>query len=390
MLLGIDPCVDTWYTNGDTLTAMVVLFIVGPLAAAKDISFLGYTSGFAMGCMVFCTVLIVLQSSGIPCPLEPDMPEGYWQFMFQSAEQECADTWGNITKESYLDEKYDNEILAKYRSNANFELQNSSCSLAKPIAEFYHEVPEQTCKNEYISLTLASAYAIPTMVFAFQCHASVLPIYSELKQPSKQKMQYVSTISIGLVFIMYLLASLFGYLTFKNVTGPELFVMYSGYMPDDKLILVGRLMVLICVIFSAPLLHFPCRKAFIVQVWGVEKMPQGNDFKWSIWLGTMFGILSMVVLLVIYVPNIKEVFGLAGATVATMLVIIMPAGFYYLIGPEEKTSMKKKINLVVIGFGVVFAIFSTGLIIYGWFVQKDHHAPCEKIQNSLHLVLQDA
>ena len=37
----------------------------------------------------------------------------------------------------------------------------------------------------------------------------------------------------------------------------------------------------------------------------------------------------MVVLLVIYVPNIKEVFGLAGATVATMLVIIMPAGFYY-------------------------------------------------------------
>ena len=40
----------------------------------------------------------------------------------------------------------------------------------------------------------------------------------------------------------------------------------------------------------------------------------------------------MVVLLVIYVPNIKEVFGLAGATVATMLVIIMPAGFYYKVG----------------------------------------------------------
>ena len=112
------------------------------------------------------------------------------------------------------------------------------------------------------------------MVFAFQCHASVLPIYAELKQPSKKKMQYISTISIGLVFIMYLLASLFGYLTFKvsvlfyrrkltflkNATGPELFVMYSGYMPEDNLILFGRVMVLICVIFSAPLLHYPCRK----------------------------------------------------------------------------------------------------------------------------------
>merc|ERR1719379_1885126 len=91
MLLGIDPCVDTWYTNGDTLTAMVVLFIVGPLAAAKDISFLGYTSGFAMMCMIFCTVLIVLQSSGITCPLEPGMPDAYWQSMLQNT-SECA-TW---------------------------------------------------------------------------------------------------------------------------------------------------------------------------------------------------------------------------------------------------------------------------------------------------------
>ncbi len=45
MFLKIAPCDDTWYTDGDTLTALVVLLIVGPLAAAKDISFLGYTSG---------------------------------------------------------------------------------------------------------------------------------------------------------------------------------------------------------------------------------------------------------------------------------------------------------------------------------------------------------
>ena len=73
--------------------------------------------------------------------------------------------------------------------NQTWVASNTSCSVPPTIKEFYEEVPEQTCENEYISLTLASAYAIPTMVFAFQCHASVLPIYSELKQPSKQKMQ---------------------------------------------------------------------------------------------------------------------------------------------------------------------------------------------------------
>lgn len=383
MFLKIAPCDDTWYTDGDTLTALVVLLIVGPLAAAKDISFLGYTSGFAMGCMVFCTVLIVLQSSGIPCPLEPDMPKGYWQFMLQSAETECADTWGNLTKESYLDDKFDSDILAKYRSNVDFDLKNSSCSLAKPIAEFYHEVPEQSCESEWISLTLKSAYAIPTMVFAFQCHASVLPIYAELKQPSKKKMQYISTISIGLVFIMYLLASLFGYLTFKNATGPELFVMYSGYMPEDNLILFGRLMVLICVIFSAPLLHYPCRKALIVGIWGAERMPGGNDFKWGTWLGIMTGILTSVVLMVIYVPGIKVVFGLAGATVATMLVIIMPAGFYYKLGPEPKDSLTKRINVVVVIAGIIFAVFSVGLLVYDMFSPKHEQPACEIMLESL-------
>merc|ERR1711953_1264413 len=41
----------------------------GKLVAVCYINFLGYTSGFAMCCMIFCTVLIVLQSAGIPCPL---------------------------------------------------------------------------------------------------------------------------------------------------------------------------------------------------------------------------------------------------------------------------------------------------------------------------------
>jgi amino acid permease len=112
-------------------------------------------------------------------------------------------------------------------------------------------------------------------------------------------------------------------------------------------------------------------------------MPQGNNFSWLIWLGTMTGILSLVVILVVYVPSIKEVFGLAGATVATMLVIIMPAGFYYLLGPESKSSMKKKVNLVIVGFGIVFAILSTGLIIYSWFIPKKEEHGCQIMMNAL-------
>ena len=77
---------------------------------------------------------------------------------------------------------------------------NSSCQVPPTIKEFYEEVPEQSCTNQYVDISLASAYAVPTMVFAFQCHASVLPIYSELKQPSKQKMQVTQKKLWGVMF----------------------------------------------------------------------------------------------------------------------------------------------------------------------------------------------
>ena len=106
MFMGIDPCDESLITNGDFLVFLTVVLIVMPLSAAKDISFLGYSSGFAMCCMIFCTVLIVLQSAGIPCPLEPQMPDSYWQFMLGDTEACPAWNDADMTKETYLKQKY--------------------------------------------------------------------------------------------------------------------------------------------------------------------------------------------------------------------------------------------------------------------------------------------
>ncbi|OPJ81347.1 hypothetical protein AV530_009815 [Patagioenas fasciata monilis] len=52
------------------------------------------------------------------------------------------------------------------------------------------------------------------MAFSFLCHTSVLPIYCELRSPSKRRMQYVTVTGIGLSCLIYFMSALFGYLTF--------------------------------------------------------------------------------------------------------------------------------------------------------------------------------
>ena len=53
------------------------------------------------------------------------------------------------------------------------------------------------------------------------------------------------------------------------------------------------------------------------------------------------------------------------------------------IGPEPKTSLKKRINLSVVVFGIGFAIFSITLIVYGWFEHEQDHIGCSIMMSSL-------
>ncbi|XP_016122857.1 sodium-coupled neutral amino acid transporter 3a [Sinocyclocheilus grahami] len=73
---------------------------------------------------------------------------------------------------------------------------------------------DPACTPRLFNLNSQTAYAVPILAFAFVCHPEVLPIYTELRNPTKTKMQHISNISIGVMYIMYLLAALFGYLTF--------------------------------------------------------------------------------------------------------------------------------------------------------------------------------
>uniref|UniRef100_A0A9J8CKP4 Solute carrier family 38 member 3b n=1 Tax=Cyprinus carpio carpio TaxID=630221 RepID=A0A9J8CKP4_CYPCA len=208
-----------------------------------------------------------------------------------------------------------------------------------------------------------TAYTIPILAFAFVCHPEVLPIYTELRNPTQRKMQHISNISILIMYTMYFLAALFGYLTFYTNVEAELLHTYSRIDPYDTLILCVRLAVLTAVTLTVPIVLFPVRRA--IQ----EMMFPNKTFNWIRHVAIAVILLTFINILVIFAPNILGIFGIIGATSAPCLIFIFPAVFYIRIVPKDKEPMRSTPKIFAAcfaGLGMLFMIMSLSFIIIDW------------------------
>uniref|UniRef100_A0A8C7Y089 Solute carrier family 38 member 5a n=1 Tax=Oryzias sinensis TaxID=183150 RepID=A0A8C7Y089_9TELE len=191
----------------------------------------------------------------------------------------------------------------------------------------------------------------------------VLPIYTELRNATKKRMQTVANISILAMFVMYLLTALFGYLTFYSGVESELLHTYVRVDPLDVLILCVRLAVLVAVILTVPVVLFPIRRA-VLQILFYDK-----PFHWARHIGIAFALVFLVNVLVIFVPSMKDIFGLIGATSAPSLIFILPGIFYIRIVPEEQEPLKSRPKIQAACFtilGFIFMVMSLSFIIIDW------------------------
>uniref|UniRef100_A0A8C2GXH5 Solute carrier family 38 member 3a n=1 Tax=Cyprinus carpio TaxID=7962 RepID=A0A8C2GXH5_CYPCA len=228
--------------------------------------------------------------------------------------------------------------------NGNYLVVIVSCSVILPLALMkqlgYLGYTSGFSLSCMVFFLIATAYTVPILAFAFVCHPEVLPIYTELRNPTKTKMQHVSNISIGVMYIMYLLAALFGYLTFVGEVEAELLHTYSRIDPYDTLILCVRVAVLTAVTLTVPIVLFPVRRA-IQQLFFPNK-----TFWWPRHIAIAVTLLSLINLLVIFAPNILGIFGVIGATSAPCLIFIFPAVFYIRIVPKEEEPLRSAPKII--------------------------------------------
>uniref|UniRef100_A0A8C6NMK3 Solute carrier family 38 member 5b n=1 Tax=Nothobranchius furzeri TaxID=105023 RepID=A0A8C6NMK3_NOTFU len=214
-----------------------------------------------------------------------------------------------------------------------------------------------------LRLDLQTAYTIPILAFAFVCHPEVLPIYTELRNPTKRRMQNIGNVSILGMFIMYFFTAVFGYLTFFENTEAELLHTYSKVDPLDTLILCVRLAVLVAVTLTVPVVLFPIRRALM------QLLFPGKSFHWLRHIAIAVCLLFAVNLMVIFVPNIRDIFGISGATTAPTLIFILPGLFYIRIVPKNQEPMSSRPKIQAACFsalGFIFMIMSLTFIGIDW------------------------
>ncbi|KAB0403559.1 hypothetical protein E2I00_009334 [Balaenoptera physalus] len=292
----------SWYLDGETLLIIICVAIVFPLALLPKIGFLGYTSSLSFFFMVFFALVIIIKKWSIPCPLTLNSVEQYSQI-----------------------------------SNATDD-----------------------CKPKLFHFSKESAYAIPTMAFSFLCHTSILPIYCELQRPSKKRMQNVTNTAIALSFLIYFISALFGYLTFYDSVASELLQGYSKYLPHDVVVMTVKLCILFAVLLTVPLIHFPARKALMMMFFS------NFPFSWIRHSLITVALNIFIVLLAIYVPDIRNVFGVVGSSTSTCLIFVFPGLFYLKLSREDFLSWKKFGAFVLLIFGILVGNFSLALIIFNW------------------------
>ncbi|XP_019955525.1 sodium-coupled neutral amino acid transporter 4 [Paralichthys olivaceus] len=348
--LGLEEYSGEWYLNGNYLVVFVSIGIILPLSLLKNLGYLGYTSGFSLTCMVFFLGVLIYKKTQLPCPL-PFLNNHPSNLSMNASDASGLYMLGNRSAQmDFSRADVSPAVLGSHDAHHSTGVQ------VEP-----HPDDEEMCTPKYFVFNSQTAYTVPILAFAFVCHPEVLPIYSELKDRSRKKMQNVSNLSILAMLIMYMLSALFGYLTFYNNVEAELLHTFTKVYKFDTMLLLVRLAVLTAVTLTVPIVLFPIRSSITTLLFS------GREFSWTRHLLIAAAILAFNNVLVIFVPTIRDIFGFIGSSAATMLIFILPAAFYIRLVKSLPFRSPQKIGATVfLVVGIIFMIGSLSLIVLDW------------------------
>ncbi|KAK9471749.1 transmembrane amino acid transporter protein-domain-containing protein [Dipodascopsis tothii] len=187
--------------------------------------------------------------------------------------------------------------------------------------------------------TSAVLTSFPVVVFGFTCHQNMFSIVNELRDNSASSVVSVITSSIGSAIVLYTAVGMAGYLSFGDAVSGNIISMY----PRSLTSAIGRVAIVVLVLFSYPLQCHPCRnslasilhlrpmqrieRALAARAAGVPVAVSAMSQTRFVTITTLIMVLSYIVAMT--VTSLETVLSFVGATGSTSISFILPGVFAY-------------------------------------------------------------
>ncbi|KAF9112734.1 hypothetical protein BGX27_002869 [Mortierella sp. AM989] len=251
-----------------------------------------------------------------------------------------------------------------------------------------HRMPPKE-ELRWVKISPQFLTTLPIFVFAFTCHQNIFSVYNELTDNGQSMLNRIITSSIGSAVVIYHVIGILGYLTFGNEVGSNIIQMYNSSL----LVTIGRIAIVILVLFSFPLQCHPCRACLdkvlfaIGEYWETTRfgkskhynsltghdaeddvvhthtpssvtvtkhhdhggpLPETSELKYNI---MTLAILIGSYIIAITVTELEVVLSLVGSTGSTAISFILPGSFYYKLHKDDPWTKRKILSVCLAGYG---------------------------------------
>jgi len=203
---------------------------------------------------------------------------------------------------------------------------------------------------------------VPVICFGYQCHVSVIPIYSCMKHRNIKHFTIASSAAIFVCCLTYTGAATFGYLTFGGNVADDILLNYSAKQPT---VMVALIAMAAKTYTTYPILLFCGREALstIVKDLFVQEDTERKEQIRRYVIATVWFVATLV--FAIEVPDIGIVINLLGS-LAAVFIFIFPGVCLWqtTLSQDPDLSARKSICLLIFaGFFLVLGAFLFGCVL---------------------------
>eukprot|EP00798_Chlamydomonas_sp_ICE-L_P023913 gene23913-9484_t len=226
-----------------------------------------------------------------------------------------------------------NALVPVYSSAFLCFLYTAAVVVFESGQEFSKRSPDPFEGVVWLKCDVGVLYALPIIVFGFNCHTNVLNLWVELNnesdlvtcrpQGSKRRsvkmnnMLDVVIVGLGLTLLSYVVMGFAGYVGLLDVSSNILVDL-----PDTMLVQVARVVMAFIILAGYPLSHFPAREGFqdalCMSGWEAAAKSESVCFLFTLAFVSGTTAIAMVV------TDLGVILSLFGGTVATFFIFVIP------------------------------------------------------------------